>query len=114
MTNPVKAFLTVLGATIIASVKLETADLYDLEGAFFFQIVAGQQPNAPVIQFTSIHPGHRGDPTKGLDMILQTIHVVAAFEVNDELEKAYLQQVSHIALAGAGTIAQLDMSKSRP
>lgn len=103
MTHPVKAFMTILGYSVIAQIANENAKKYDLEDALFFQTPTDSAGNVG-LQFVPMSLAGKGDFKKGMDVEIYKEHVVFSFDVNDQIEQAYRQQVSKITIASAGSL----------
>lgn len=111
MTDNVKAFITLLGNPIVATVKEETSEHYVLEGAV--QLIANQDPNTKkvVLDYAPISfPFAAGDPNKGLDFTLDKRQVIIAHDIEEVYKNRYMQLLGKvkIEIAPAAAIVQLD------
>lgn len=116
--SEIKAFVTVLGSTIIAEVFSETATAYELNGALGLNmnpidpqdISKGLAPSfMPVAFFT------KSAIKDGLNFTLFKDHVVIAYEVEDEVVKLYSQITGKvkIEIATSNVISMLDANKKK-
>jgi hypothetical protein len=101
--SEVKAFLTVLGATVIAYVEGDTPEAYKLENALFLSVQPG--PNGQIsLNLGPISVFAPGEIQKGMTLDLLKDKVVIVHDVREEVKQQYSQVVGRIAVVGAGTI----------
>lgn len=105
MTTEIKAFLTVLGATIIGNVTSETDSFYDLENALFLNARQDTNSGSIAIDFAPISVFADGDASKGVDFTLFKNHVVMPHAVKPEIEKSFNEITGVIQLASSGDLA---------
>src|ERR1700752_328744 len=104
--NNIKGFLTSLGVTIIAKIKSESSEAYELENALFLQTNeqrdATGQPKLG-INFAPISFFVNDNVDKGISCMLRKINIVLEHEIKQDLQKFYKNITSTIQIAPANS-----------
>jgi hypothetical protein len=112
MSN-LKAYITVIGQTIIAEEKDQTGTHYRLEGAFFFGPQQDPETGKVGMGYTPISPVAPGNPVDGLKFSLQKAHVLVTHAVSDAAAEAYNRVTGKIQVAPASAIVELDTNRKK-
>lgn len=106
MNDKIKAYLTTLGATILASQVDETNEYYSLENALFLNQTNDGKGNVTV-GFNPITIFESVDFTKGMTCRLNKTAVMLVHGIRDDLSKNYSQAVSKITIESASALTSL-------
>ena len=104
----VKAFITVLGQTIVGRLVNDFHDHYTLEGALFFGPQQDPETGKVGMGYTPIAVAAPGNPSDGLTFKLRKTHVVIPHDLSSDAIEAYNRVTGRIQVAPPSAIAQLD------
>ena len=110
MNNNIKAYLTTLGATIIAREIKETDTHYILENALFLNQTNDGKGNVTV-GFNPITIFESADFTKGMSCELRKTAVLLVHNLRDDLVKNYSQAVGAITIESASALVGLQQGR---
>lgn len=110
MNDNIKAYLTTLGATILAFQVGETDEYYSLENALFLNQTNDGKGNVTV-GFNPITIFESSDFTKGMTCTLNKTSVMLVHGIREDLAKNYSQAVSKITIENASALIGLGNKK---
>jgi hypothetical protein len=109
----VKAFITVLGQTIVGKLVGTAGGNYELEGALFFGPQQDPDTGKVGMGYTPIALVAPGNPSDGLKFTLQKSHVVIPHDLSEQAIEAYNRVTGQIQVAPASAIVQLDDARKK-
>lgn len=112
MNENIKAYLTTLGATILAVQVGETDEYYSLKNALFLNQTNDGKGNVTV-GFNPITIFESADFTKGMNCNLNKTAVMLVHGIRDDLAKNYSQAVSIITIENASSLVGLTGGKKK-
>jgi hypothetical protein len=113
MTDNVRAFITVLGVTVIGDVTSENETELKMSSALFLAAQPNQQTQTITPSFSPVTVFSKDDPLKGSDVTLQKGNIVLEHNLNDKIKEMYSQVTGKVAVVSANAIQQLDNFKKR-